>query len=194
MASLNVVLSASGELGDVDRAFATFDDFEANNIEPNQDSYSFLLEALARSLTRQKDHEQRLKDGPGRLDAASAILTLMEEKGIGMCQHCIDNYALLLFNVDKLEEATQFLVDAMERGEAVSNRTLFIMSKHNAEAGNFEAARLLASKTTEHYANLDRKIETAMEQQKECQDSTGEQGSLGASEETGSDETDNVDD
>jgi len=163
LGSLNVVLSAAAELGDVDRAFAIFEDFDLYEIEPNTDSYSFLLEALAKSLgpRHQKDEEQRKLDAPGRMDAASAILSLMEENEVRMCQHCIEQYAQLLYNVGRLDAATEFLLDSMERGDPVNNRILIIMSKNNALAGNIEVARLLATKTTEHYGHLEHRIDEA---------------------------------
>lgn len=160
LASLNVVLSAAAELGDVDRAFTTFEAFDLYEIEPNVDSYSFLLEALAVSVNQrtQKDDEQRRLDAPGRMDAASAILSLMEEKEVPMSQHCTEHYAQLLYNVGRLDAATEFLLDSLERGDTVNNRIIIIMSKNNAQAGNIEVARLLATKTSEHFGHLDHRI------------------------------------
>ena len=161
LSSLNVLLSAAGELGDVDRAFATFDDFDLHEIEPNSDSYSFLLEALTKSINPEfrKDEEQRKQDVPGRMDAASAILTLMEEKNVPMCHHCIEQYAQLLFYGDRLDAATEFVLDSLERGDPVNNRVIINLSKNNAMAGNFEMARLLSTKTSEHFSHLDHRID-----------------------------------
>lgn len=165
-ASLNVLLSAAAELGDVDRAFATFDDFDLHGVEPNSDSFSFLLEALSKSVSplHQKDDEQRLQDAPSRMDAASAILSLMEESGIKMCQHCNEQYALLLSNVDRLDAATEFLLDSLERGDPVNNRLIISLTNNNALAGNIEIARLLAERTTEHFAHLDNRIDKIAEE------------------------------
>lgn len=157
--SLNIIMSACAELGDVDRAFSTWDDFKTFKIEPNVDTYSFLLESLSCSLgDLKKNNAQRKKDVPGCLDAAYAILTLMEENGVPLCQHCIDNYAQLLCNAGRLDAATEFLVDSIEKGEAVGNKTIIVLAKNNAEAGNFDVARQLASKTTEHFCHLDDKL------------------------------------
>ena len=161
VASLNTILSAAAELGDVDRAFATFDAFDLYEIEPNADSFSFLLEALAQSVNprKQKDEERRKLDAPGRMDAASAILSLMEESGVPMCQNCTEHYAQLLYNVGRLDAATEFLLDSLERGDPVNNRIIILMAKNNAMEGNLELARLLATKTTEHFGHLDHRID-----------------------------------
>lgn len=161
VSSLNVIMSACAELGDVDRAFATWDDFNTYNIEPNADTYSFLLEALAVNMSpleKQDDAHRMQDDAPGRLDAASAILSLMEGNGVKKCQHCIGNYVQLLCNVGRLDAATEFLLDSVEKKELVGNRILCIVAKNNAKAGNFDIARLLASKTTEHFGYLDHRI------------------------------------
>jgi hypothetical protein len=147
-------------LGDVDRAFATWDDFNTYNLEPNVDTYSFLLEALAVSispLAKRTDAERR-QDAPGLLDAASAILSLMEQNGVPMCQHCINSYVQLLCNAERLDAATEFVLDSLEKKELVGNRTLLVVAKNNAKAGNFDIARLLSSKTSEHFDHLDHKI------------------------------------
>lgn len=180
-ASLNVLLASAAELGDVDRAFATFDDFDTHGIEPNSDSYSFLLEVLAKSvsLSQQKDPVQRMQDAPGRMDAASAILSMMEENGVEMCHHCIEHYAQLLCNVDRLDAATEFLVDCLERGDRVNNKSIINMSKNNASAGNIEVARLLAERTTEPFPHLHRRIDETenrllVEEEETCADETKE--------------------
>lgn len=171
LSTLNVVLSASAELGDVDRTFATFDDFDSYGIEPNTDSYSFLLEVLSRSVNPlyQKDDEQRRMDAPGRMDAAAAILSLMEEKGVEMCHHCIEHYAQLLYNVGRLDAATEFLMDSLERGDPVNNRVIINMSKNNALVGNIEVARLLSKKTTENFRHLDHRIDEIEKQLRRSQ-------------------------
>lgn len=161
LASLNIVLSAAAELGDVDRAFAIFDDFSVHGIEPNADTYSFLLESLSLSVCpkrRLNDNERRLKDIPGRLDAANAMLSIMEENGVKMCQHCIDSYAQLLCHSGLLDAATEFLFDSLERVEIVGNKTLVIIVKMQAQNGNFEVARRLASNTTEPLLYLENRI------------------------------------
>jgi len=161
LSSLNVLLSAAAELGDVDRTFATFDDFDLHEIEPNSDSYSFLLESLTMSVNPQfkKDGEKRKADAPGRIDAASAILSLMEEKGIPMCHHCTEQYVLLMHYVGRLDAATEFLLDSLERGDPVNNRIIINMSKNNAAAGNIEVARLLATMTSENFDHLNHRID-----------------------------------
>jgi hypothetical protein len=188
-ASLNAVLSAAAELGDVDRAFATFDDFDLYEVEPNADTYSFLLEALSVSVSFrvQKSEEQRKLDAPGRMDAASAILSLMEENEVRMCQHCIEHYARLLYNVGRLDAATEFLLDSLERGDPVSNRIIIVMSKHNAMAGNIEVARLLVTKTTEPFGHLEHRI-TEIEKQLLAADK-GDEDEQSESDETESDES-----
>jgi len=47
VASMNCILSAYGEAGCIERAFATFDDLLEYELEPDHDSFSFLMESLA---------------------------------------------------------------------------------------------------------------------------------------------------
>jgi hypothetical protein len=160
LASLNVILSAAAELPDVNRAFSIFEDFELHGIEPNYDSYSYLLESLSKDLKlNRKGCNEKIMHAPELLDAAAAILSLMEEKGIPRCQHCVEQYAMLLYNAGRLDAATEFLLDSMERGDPVSNRVIIKMSKSNALAGNFEVARLMANRTSEPFAHLFHRID-----------------------------------
>lgn len=151
VASLNVILYACAELGEVDRAFATLDDFPLHNLEPNQDTYSFVLEALARNMDPglYNDEEQRMADAPSRLDAADAVLAIMEGNNVPLCHHGIHQYARLLFNIGELDEAAKFILERKESGENISNKTFFILASEFGRRGNFDMARLLESKTTE---------------------------------------------
>jgi hypothetical protein len=99
-----------------------------------------------------------MQDAPGHLDAASAILSLMEENGVPICQYCIGSYATLLCNAGRLSAATEFLLDAVEKKELVDNKILCVVSMNNADADNFDIARLFASKTSEHFGHLDHNI------------------------------------
>jgi hypothetical protein len=160
LASLNAVLSAAAELPDVNRAFSIFEDFDAYGIEPNYDSYSYLLESLSKDLmSNHKGSNEKMTHAPERLDAAAAILSLMEEKGIPRCQHCVEHYAMLLYHAGRLDAATEFLLDSLERGDPVNNRVIIKMSKSNALAGNLEVARLMANRTSEPFAHLNRRID-----------------------------------
>ena len=160
LSSLNAVLSAAAEKPDVNRAFNIFEDFDVYGIEPNYDSYSYLLESLSKDLIPAREgYKERMMHAPERLDAAAAILSLMEERNIPRCQHCVEQYTQLLFNVGRLDAATEFLLDSLERGDPVNNRVIINMSKNNALAGNMEVARLMATKTSEPFAHLTHRID-----------------------------------
>ena len=156
VASMNTILSACGELGEVDRAFATLDEMERFGMDPDQDSYSYAMESLANELKqRQKQQQQQPPwdetKKASRLEAAEALLDCMENQGLSVSQHVFHQYINLLTTVDEVELATQCIQDALGSGLEVANLTIKIVVDSQIEQGNFDVALELAEKTTEPF-------------------------------------------
>lgn len=166
--SLNVVLSAFAERGDVNHALSTLSSFETFGLKPNADSYSFAMEVLGKDVNRRKREYIHRKSNSfvGRaqldtnIDAADEILTRMEGEGIDPNSDIIRNYVELLCLADEVTTATAVVNDLLQSKQksVVNNKAIYRVAIANANLGNFEIARKLASVMTEPAPNLLRAI------------------------------------
>jgi len=159
LASLNTILSACSELGDVDRTFAMFDEFVANGFKPTLDSFSFLFEALAVDMdpNRQLD-DSCLKDVESRLDAAGSVVSVMEQHGLALCEHALHEYVQLLCNTGDVESALSYVSEALDSNQRVLSKTLLVLASACGNAGYVDGARYLASKIGEPWDFLLKRI------------------------------------
>jgi pentatricopeptide repeat protein len=161
VASLNVILSACAGIGDVDRAFATLEDFKRYKLVPNVDTYSYALEALTRSIDPEfeRDSKRRKEKASACREAAESILAEMAEKGLSPCHHCIEEFTLLLLNIGQDIAATEFVLERMDEGLHVGNKTILILSSKLADLGEFKMARLVASRISEPMPFIESRLE-----------------------------------
>jgi pentatricopeptide repeat protein len=159
--ALNVVMSAYAERGDVDRTLAVLEEFARHGLEPNVDSFSSAMEVLGKELyRRKKNYGQKLVDK--NIEAAGAILTMMEEQNVEPSSDVIRNYVELLCLAEEVETATDVVMDVLRSDQSrnVNNKTLYRVAIANADMGNFDVARKLASSTSEYIAVLHRNIDS----------------------------------
>jgi hypothetical protein len=178
LASLNAIMSACAELGEVDRTFSVLlDDFPKQYIkaEPNQDSFAFAMESLA--VAAQTDSDQQAEkeenteipsDREGydarrvtRLEAAEQVLNLMEERDLEISSSVFHEYIRVLINSDELEVATLAAIDAKDTSSFdVANKTLmYLVNRHTLADGDFDVAKGLVGRMTESFHFLYRRIE-----------------------------------
>ena len=85
----------------------------------------------------------------------------MEEDGVPPSADVVRNYVELLCMGGELSTATALIEDCMTNDEMLSivnNKALYRVALANAEAGNFDTAKKLASSTSETIPILHRKI------------------------------------
>ena len=156
--SLNAIMSACAENGDVDRTFSVlFDDFKRNNIDLNEESFSFAMEALAVSSRTDDIADEKVS----RLEAAEELLNMMEARDIKINHNVFHEYVRVLLNYGQLEMATAATLDAYEtKGFEVENKTIVLLvNAHGGDDGNYEKARELAGRTTEPFDFLATRID-----------------------------------
>eukprot|EP00536_Pseudo-nitzschia_multiseries_P000602 jgi/Psemu1/179031/e_gw1.7.165.1 len=160
--SLNVILSSYAERADPKDAVGILDVMSDNGIEPNADSYSFVIEALGRDIKKRlKIDDQSYKQR--NIEVADTILSMMEGKGIPPTTHVIRNYVELLCLAGEIETATSIVEEYLKSEDpetrlVVNNITTYRVATENAALGNFDIARNLASMMTEYVPALHRGI------------------------------------
>lgn len=166
--SLNVIMSACAEIGDVDRTFSVlYDDFKTYDIEPNEDSFSFALEALAVS---KRSGEQDLN----HLATADKLLDLMEEKELQINHHVFHQYIRVALNSGNVDIATASTLDAINtKGFEVSDRTIVLLVYIHGARGDFDMARKFTELTKDTCTYLHTKID-GWERDRAAQHNLGE--------------------
>ena len=156
--SLNVVVSSFAERGDVKDVLHVLEVMRRYGLKPDADSYSFALEVLGKNMARHKgSHGVWIRRA---IDTADSLLTKMEEHEIDVTSDVIRNYVELLCIAGEIHTATAIADDCFsrERRDLVNNKTLYRLSTANADVGDMETARRLASMTSEVIPILYRKL------------------------------------
>ena len=158
LCSLNVIMSACAECGDIDRTLSVlFDDFRRYGIEPNSDSFSFAMEALAVNARSQESDV----DNVSLLAAAEDLLNMMSQQSIDVDRHVFREYIRVLINAGALELATASTFDAIraERFEVDNKTVVILINSLCCVSHRFDVARELASLASEPLPFLFRKID-----------------------------------
>eukprot|EP00934_Nitzschia_sp_Nitz4_P003030 Nitzschia sp. Nitz4//scaffold13_size275219//148561//150866//NITZ4_000881-RA/size275219-augustus-gene-0.235-mRNA-1//1//CDS//3329536035//3020//frame0 len=156
--TLNAVMSCYAERGNSWEVAQVMQLMESSNIEPNVDTFSFCVESLGKNI-----HRRALSDNGGMvqqyLELADSSLSKMEEAGISPSSDVVRQYAELLCLANEVNTATTVVRDCLETmPESVNSKTLYRVAIANAERGEFEAAKELASHVSDNIPILDRKI------------------------------------
>jgi pentatricopeptide repeat protein len=185
--TINVVLSSYAERGDPKDTVEILDVMTENDIEPNADSYSFVIEALGRDIKRRlktndQDYIQR------NISIANTVLSMMEGKGMAPNTHVIRNYVELLCLGGEIETATSIVEDYLSSTESsvrntVNNITIYRVASEHVTLGNCERAKALAEKMTERVPALHRRIKSKEQREQYIQETMEDSLQLSESEE-----------
>ena len=156
--TFNAVMSCYAERGDTFDVFGILDHMVLKGISPDCNSYSFAMEALGKCL-----HRRRQLDNPSRvqenLDLADRILSMMEVNHVLPSTDFVRNYVELLCLVGETKTADVLVDDMLKQiPDSVCSKTLYRLAVANAEKGEFERAKQLASFITDHIPTLMTKI------------------------------------
>ncbi|OEU15723.1 hypothetical protein FRACYDRAFT_136750, partial [Fragilariopsis cylindrus CCMP1102] len=159
--SFNIIMSSYAERGDPHDVAGILNVMIENDIKPNADSYSFVIEALGRDIKKRlkmDDHSYKQRN----VEMADTILSMMEEDNIAPTTHVIRHYIELLCLAGEIETATSivedFLSSSKDGNTRVNNITIYRVAIENAILENYEVAKKLCSMTSEHISALHRKI------------------------------------
>lgn len=167
---LNCIMSAVAERGDINTTLFISDEFKRLGLEMNEDSFSFVLEALGKHLYRSRKVEEPDDDVLNNcLEKASFFLSMMEERGIIPTAHIIREYVELLCQANEVATATQVVLEAVENGVPVNNKSVYKVALASAEAHNFVAARRLAGHLGDALPELPSMIDRREHELKEVQ-------------------------
>lgn len=179
-AILNCILCACAEEGLVDRSFAVFDDFENFGLQPDVNSFSFLMEGLAVEVSQiypitilnpatnqpmlTSPSKQTHDDRQMYLDSGEAVVMMMEEQGIERTRQVIHNYVSILSGVGELEKAKSVLRDAVDKDEWVPRESFEQLALQYAQKGDRESALEVSSMMTENgYSEIPATLGTAID-------------------------------
>jgi pentatricopeptide repeat protein len=143
--SLNTIISAFAENGEMDRAFdILFQDFVTFDIEPDGDTYSYAMESLATS--------SMIKTNPNdtvEIENAEYLLKSMAKQGLKLNCYVFHEYIRILVNHGKLGLARSTYLEAIALEDLdIDCKTPALLAKIYAEnEGDFEAAREIVNST-----------------------------------------------
>jgi pentatricopeptide repeat protein len=121
-AMVHCLLSAYAECGMVDSAFSLFDLMLQDIQGPDEDTYSYLMEAVAQNITTAVEVHPNMgaiEDDTwitGQLDAAEVIRQTMTQMKGSWNRHCIHHYVRILCAAGRVEEA----LSVMQEGDLVN--------------------------------------------------------------------------
>lgn len=142
-ASLNVIMAALGGRGDTEGSFETFALFEQYGIEPNADTYAYMLESLAtyRTAEQNKDEEDSSPEDASRhMTAAREVMKEARNSGISASGEILHQYLRTLCAAGLLEETVEALKEAVERDERVLMESFSLIAVRHAKGGDFDTA------------------------------------------------------
>jgi pentatricopeptide repeat protein len=146
VSSLNTLMSAAAERGDIDRVLQFLQQFERSGIVPNSDTYSFAFESLGKNVRKgrrrnpvSKDHKEAC------LVAAESFLAKMDEQGIAPTHHIIREYVEMLCLLGEVDTATIILKEAATENGLVTSKSIYRVAMANAKVlHRFDIAREIA--------------------------------------------------
>lgn len=147
---LNCIMSAIAERGDLTCLGYILDEFDRLGLSLNADSFSFAMEALGKHLYRARKQGVPSQDTiRACLEQASQFLTAMDESGVAPTRHIIREYVELLCQADEVDAATEVVLESLDNGGDVNDKTLYRVAMAQAEQSNFDAARKVAAHLSE---------------------------------------------
>ena len=142
-ASLNVIMAALGGRGDTEGSFETFALFEQYGIEPNADTYAYMLESLATYRTAEQnkgEDDSSPEDASRHMTAAREVVKEARNSGISASGEILHQYLRTLCAAGLLEETVEALKEAVERDERVLMESFSLIAVRHAKGGDFDTA------------------------------------------------------
>lgn len=149
--TMNALIMGYGMKRDINSAFYVFENFPRFNLQPDDTTFTFLMEALYVD-TKDRfpyDAEEPLTkynqdDIEDVIGAGNIILDAMDESGVTKTKHFYYEHVRLLCALGLLEDATAALEEAISAVTPVPRATLYHLANRYADIGNYEMAHAIA--------------------------------------------------
>jgi len=164
--SLNCILTAYAELGDVPTTFRVFEHMNDFNVEPDIVSFTCLFEALALHIKSTVSHrlspenkDENLEDSQNLLtsgmqttkdevasvlETVDVIFDMMKSRNLEMDHECWHQYIRILCFLKEVDRALEILRKLTDRKERILMTTYSSLSYSSASIGRFDVARATA--------------------------------------------------
>lgn len=147
---MNALLAGYGMKRDINNAFLVFEGFAQLHLQPDTNTFTFLMEALYID-TKERfpfKSEQRPQISPRDVsDVASAIqliLDAMDGAGVHKTKAFYYEHIRVLYCLGLLEDGKVVLEEAIATGTHVPMQTLFMLATRFAHFGDFKNAKAVA--------------------------------------------------
>lgn len=136
---LNCLLSACAQEGLLDRSFAVFDQFEKFNLEPDEDTFAFLMESLTNEINQMRSillidpKSQKVvcrnptkhydEDMQMYLESIDEIQGMLAERNLPQNRFFLHHYIGGFVGLGKVQQAITILEKAIDNNEVVLMKT-----------------------------------------------------------------------
>ncbi|KAL9179850.1 hypothetical protein ACHAXT_007820 [Thalassiosira profunda] len=148
--TLNALLMGYGMRGNIDAAFRVFESFPKNGLQPDENTFTFLMEVLyidTKNRFPLKDNQASVdspEDIEDVLGAAQIILDSMEGAGVAATKLFYHEQIRVLCALGLLEDAKMLVEEAVAVGTPLPVATLYLLATRLAHAGNYQMAHAVA--------------------------------------------------
>jgi hypothetical protein len=148
---MNALLAAYGMKRDINNAFLVFEEFDALHLQPDSNTFTFLMEALYIDTKERfpfKSSEQRpqisTQDVDDVVSAIQIILDAMDSAKVHKTKAFYYEHIRVLYCLGLLEDGKVVLEEAIATGTHVPMQTLFMLATRFAHFGDFTNAQAVA--------------------------------------------------
>jgi len=166
--SLNCVLAGYADLGYLDKAFRTFDEYRQLGCEPDEQTFGILMDACAMNVItaippnvqnpsenvdgNDNANGNRMDDFTcswieSQVEIADAILETAKEMGFVCDHHFVHTYVKILCTVDELDKAMRYVEETLDEGRKVSQETFGLIAIGYARKGDMETVNYVINMT-----------------------------------------------
>ena len=144
-AGMNCIVAASAMWGDSDGAFSTYRDFQKYGLEPDANTFAFMMEALATEVSRQETKVRLSGDQIHRHEmAADEIMEMAKERKL-TSHHLLHQYLRVLCAGGCLEEAVMELKRANDANDYILMESFGMVAVRHAKVGKEKEAYRVAN-------------------------------------------------
>ena len=144
--ALNCLLLGYGMHKDLEKAFDVFDSFNNCNVQANNITFAFLIEALWLNVKEwRKTSELTNEEVDDVLAVVDTVIASMQLVDVDGCSRFIYGHIHLLCLLKKFDDAKLLLESAIDNGLAVKTGSIVIVANGYLELDDIETARKVAN-------------------------------------------------
>ena len=144
--AMNCLLLGYGMHKDLEKSFETFENFGSYNVQANDITFAYLMEALWLNVKeRQKTSELTDEDIDDILAVVDTVIRSMQLAGVEGSSSFIYEHMRLLCLLKKFDDAKLILESAIENGLAIKTGSIVLIATGYLEVDDIETARKVAN-------------------------------------------------